>query len=684
VADITGLFGGKKFDPALYNIDQPVTDPVHDFMSALEEHGLVIENLDTTGKLTRVRTTDDKMSQKSGWYVYYDDVDCPAGAYGSWKTGEQHNWCKHDLGLLDESIRDAYKARMIQAKVVREKAKDKEHKKAAKEANKIWRGSEVVDPNNKYLEGKGVDIHGIRQVSDGRIIVPVTDHKGDTTSLQFISPDGSKRFLTGGKISGGFHSIGKLTQTIFLCEGYATGATIHEATGSFVIVAFNAHNLGPVAAHLRKLYPENHIVVAGDDDRTNEENTGRLAAEKAASDIGGVAVFPDFGDCADGTDFNDLAAVMGTNMVAAQLSKETPTSELDETLHSMGEFVGKKAPEQEWILDPIIPRGEVTLLSSRGGVGKTTIAQMMMTCVYTGQPFFGTKVTKGKVLALFCEDGIANIQRRQESINEQYGITMDDVAGIGFDARQGAACEFMTWERIGAPGAKTSYWNAINALVKQTKPDFIVIDTAIDTYGDNVNDPARVRKYIRECLNQIASENNCAILLLGHTSKSTPKNPSEFMGTEAWNNTVRSRMFMENNEGSPKITMSLKKSNYASTDWELELYRDSEGVLSNRIDSSWASQLKEDGCDRVFLAQVDSFYNDRAQNISLSPGNNYAPKAIFTVMKSNKKLKYTVSDYEDSMNRLFEEGQIKTIRGLHKSSGKTLIINPDYLPPEGT
>ena len=72
-------------------------------------------------------------------------------------------------------------------------------------------------------------------------MVPVYDaDRDDLISLQFIGATGDKKFLAGGRSGGGHCRLGLLhgAATIIVCEGYATGATLHGATGDPVAIAF--------------------------------------------------------------------------------------------------------------------------------------------------------------------------------------------------------------------------------------------------------------------------------------------------------------------------------------------------------------------------------------------------------------------------------------------------------------
>ena len=119
---------------------------------------------------------------------------------------------------------------------------------------------------------------------------------GALHSLQFISEDGGKRFLSGGRVVGCYFSIGQTQDAAALCiaEGFATGATIFEATGYPVAVAFNAGNLLAVAKAMREKFPDLPLIVCADDDRNTDGNPGLTKATEAARAVGGLLVIPEF------------------------------------------------------------------------------------------------------------------------------------------------------------------------------------------------------------------------------------------------------------------------------------------------------------------------------------------------------------------------------------------------------
>lgn len=202
---------------------------------------------------------------------------------------------------------------------------------AARDALDLWASASDTG-RSPYLVRKGVGGHGVRYLPDGTLLVPMRDAAGELHNVQRIAPrrlkdSPEKRFLPGGRKSGLWHMLGSAegAPAVLLAEGYATAASLHEATGRPVAVAFDAGNLVHVAKALRQLMPDVLLLVCGDDDRETEkrtgDNPGRMKAASAAraAAAGGApagAVFP-VGLPDGGTDFNDLAQAAGADAVRA-------------------------------------------------------------------------------------------------------------------------------------------------------------------------------------------------------------------------------------------------------------------------------------------------------------------------------------------------------------------------------
>jgi putative DNA primase/helicase len=167
------------------------------------------------------------------------------------------------------------------------------HTSARQRAEKLWAMARPATNTHAYLQRKAVHAYGIRQLRD-MLLIPARDIHGELHTLQFITADGTKRFLTGGRIVGCYFAIGKPRDMLLLAEGLATGSTLHQATGAAVAVCFNCGNLLPVAKALRSKFPRMRLIVCADNDSHTPGNPGVTHARAAAKAVGGFLAVPMF------------------------------------------------------------------------------------------------------------------------------------------------------------------------------------------------------------------------------------------------------------------------------------------------------------------------------------------------------------------------------------------------------
>ncbi len=296
-------------------------DPVTQFAQAMAGAGIPCPRIPVPdGRIHRFSPEGERADNRHAWYVLHGD-GIPAGAFGSWKTGYQDTWCARSLDSLNSEELTAHQRRMEAARAQREEERKRATVDAAAKARRIWESAKAED--HPYLVAKQVRAHGVRVTGD-KLIIPARNQAGQIQSLQFIGPDGGKRFLRDGLIRGCYHSLGKLTDTLYIVEGYATGASIHEVTGCGVVVAFNAGNLLAVCRAIRSKYPDKHLTVAADNDRWTEGNPGLTKATEAAKAIKAKLCYPSFTDMdSKPTDFNDLYRLEGLGAVRTALEAAT-------------------------------------------------------------------------------------------------------------------------------------------------------------------------------------------------------------------------------------------------------------------------------------------------------------------------------------------------------------------------
>jgi len=285
------------------------------------------------GKLHRFHVQGDKSKSQNGWYILHGD-DPPAGQFGSWKSGVNEVWCSREHRTLTPEEKARYAANMESAR----KARDVELAKIQAECRAwcadMWERCRDATNDHPYLKRKGVNAYGLKLLKE-TLLVPVRDMEGTIHGLQFIQNDGSKRFKSGTAKEGHFYPIGEMKDdTVIVCEGYATGASIYQATGYMVFASLDAGNLLSVAQEVRKKYPEANIILAADNDQFTEGNPGVTKATEAAKAVDGLLAIPLFKDISTKpTDFNDLANLEGPGrvqeIIQAATNPATPPFQAD-------------------------------------------------------------------------------------------------------------------------------------------------------------------------------------------------------------------------------------------------------------------------------------------------------------------------------------------------------------------
>jgi putative DNA primase/helicase len=234
---------------------------------------------------------NDRPGQKNAWYMATHNPDgTTGGAVGSWKLGISVNWCTSVTRTYTAAEKAAFARQQEAARAKAEAGRLEVQKQAAAKAVQLWDRSRPARPDHPYLVRKGIQQHRARQIGNA-LVFDYRDQRGTITTLQFIQPDGSKKFLSGGMVTACSHRFGpKVNNVLILAEGFATGATIHEATGHPVAVCGFAGNLKQVVLTARAAFPEAVLVIAGDTDPV-----GRQKALEAAETVQGRVVFPEFG-----------------------------------------------------------------------------------------------------------------------------------------------------------------------------------------------------------------------------------------------------------------------------------------------------------------------------------------------------------------------------------------------------
>jgi len=290
-------------------------------MAACATVGITYKAFPPDGLFHVVDAIDGKPRNGAGRVKFF--ADGQGGIASNWKTA--HTQAFFVNGTATAKLDPAELERIRREQQKRSLEKLKGYDRAALKAVQIWTAAPPAPVDHPYLIAKQIKPHGARLaawersivdesgkrqklVIENCLVLPLYDATGKIRSLQAIFPDKhplltrNKDFLPGGQLAGLFWWIGGKSETVLVCEGFATSATLHKETGSRVYLAYTAGNLLAVGQTIREKLPNAEIVFCADNDTNTAGNPGLSKATAAAEAVGGsVAVPPIAGD------FNDYA-----------------------------------------------------------------------------------------------------------------------------------------------------------------------------------------------------------------------------------------------------------------------------------------------------------------------------------------------------------------------------------------
>jgi RecA-family ATPase len=205
----------------------------------------------------------------------------------------------------------------------------------------------------------------------------------------------------------------------------------------------------------------------------------------------------------------------------------------------------REPPARDWMVEGCFVKGTVALVAGDGGIGKSLIMQQLATCAVLGRPWLGLTVQPGRALYLGCEDDGDEIHRRQWAINRSLGRDMADVLDAGLDLipRVGMDNVLMRLERRDWKMTRTSLMDKLTVRCRRTGIQYVVIDTATQTFAGNQNDENQVVAYVNE-FRRLAVAIQGVVIFTKHPSMSGRALGTGESGNVAWNNSVRARLYL--------------------------------------------------------------------------------------------------------------------------------------------
>lgn len=344
------------------------------------------------------------------------------------------------------------------------------------------------------------------------------------------------------------------------------------------------------------------------------------------------------------------------------------------------EWAGQSPPAREWMVKDWIPLREATLLTGRGGVGKSLLAQQLCTCVAAGLPFLGSETRHGAALYVTCEDDTDELWRRQQAINSGLGVKMADLIGrLELVSLAGQQDNHLATFDLAGRLEPSPRWEQLTFTALEVGAGIIALDNASHFMVGDHNSLAHVTAFLN-LLNGLASGYEGSVLLMHHPNKAG----DDWLGSVAWENQVRSRIFMAGSEieGDPDArSISNPKANYAPSGGRVDFrwfkgsyVRDDD--LPDNMAEEIAANAMANADNATFLACLaERTRQRRAVSEKLSP--TFAP-AVFAKMPEAKGV--GKRRLEAAMDRLFRIGAVeraqlwigtdrKPVFGLRETAG---------------
>ena len=302
------------------------------FLEFMQERGFDPPKFILDGTIKRFNRGGKK---NNGWYIGFQNHSATSGksyvygTCGDWVTGEKHEFKPAKMSREDSAV---IKQQMAAAKQRQDEEKELKQNEAAEKAQLLLQTASAA--STPYTMSKCIDAVAPRAI-DGVLIISMADINGKVWGAQRIYADGTKKFLFGQKIIGTMHVFGSLdkAEDVYICEGYATAASIYLATNRPTVAAFNTANFVQVSTEVRKKLPNANIVICADNDlwvknqKGEPWNPGLETATAAAKSCNGSLIVPQFKSIeSKPTDFNDLHVLEGLEAVKFQFGDVSEAS----------------------------------------------------------------------------------------------------------------------------------------------------------------------------------------------------------------------------------------------------------------------------------------------------------------------------------------------------------------------
>ncbi|WP_267351310.1 AAA family ATPase [Sphingomonas sp. GM_Shp_2] len=471
-------------------------------------------------------------------------------------------------------------------------------------------------------------------------------------------------------------------EIVYLVEGERKADKLADWGLTGTAIAFGAQGWNKGARNYARDLAGRTVVILPDNDDTGRAfaQTVRQALENVGCTVAIVAL-PGLSEKGDIIDWrgsaDDLRALTDAALRGAG-EPEPVTATVPDLLPLIdpGAWHGMIAPVRQWALQDWIPARQATYLTGAGSAGKSLLAQQLATCIAIGRPFLGIDTRQSVAIYVTCEDDADELHRRQAAICQALGIDLRDLSGkLHLVSLAGAISnELATFDPQGRMGT-TKAWETLHATVLHTGAGFIALDNVAHMFAGNENIRNQVAAFCG-LLNRLAVDGDASVLFIGHPNKAG----DAYSGSTAWENQVRSRIFLDRPHDEDGEVMdpdarqiSRAKANYARNGetvpfrWHQWAFVQ-EADLPTGVHAQIAAVAQENAENERFLKCLAKATEEKRAMSPNKAASNYAPRE-FTKMPTGSGI--TEKGFAGAMQRLLHTGQISNGMRVYQRSNRT-------------
>ena len=478
-------------------------DSLQEAISLMASHNLSVRHIEI-GKMIRFSTHESNRNDKSGWYIFEYQDNVLYGAFGCWRNLDTVTFTSRSYNQLNPIQQHDINLRISEQKKENERLIAHQHEFVAIKSSELSSTASQAY-THAYTESKRVNIYNFIKILDNILYIPLFDYTGKIWNYQKIYQNNNgifeKRYYkptedASGRKKGCFYPIDGKDDIILICEGYSTGATLHDTTGQTVICAMDSGNVLPVIQDLRKnpRFTQSRFIVCADNDfnadpKIQERITNKITEWQKYAEV----VMPPRA-VSSGYDFNDMACD-GQNVKDYIF----PPAKREWLINA--EDMMQDLTPPKFIIDGLIPEYGLGMIHGQSGHGKTFYVMDMAYRIATNMDYHEKRINGGHVVYLAGE-GHHSLKFRLIGLKQKHGQALNKLH------ISQSGCNLNTVE---------GYELARQAIKSMPEsPKIIFVDT-LHRFLDGDENSSKDAKTMIDACDKLKCEFGCAVVLVHHT-----------------------------------------------------------------------------------------------------------------------------------------------------------------------